>query len=57
MLSLVPQYSQHTITERSFSRLPTHPYVQWWNAAFATISTLICFPFLGLCHYAVHNCK
>ena len=25
------------VAERSFSRLPTHPYVQWWNAAFATI--------------------
>nr|DAT50289.1 MAG TPA: hypothetical protein [Caudoviricetes sp.]DAU41338.1 MAG TPA: hypothetical protein [Bacteriophage sp.] len=47
MLSLVSQYSQHTITERSFSRLPTHPYVQWWNVAFATINNSSFLPLLG----------
>ena len=33
--------------ERSFSRLPTHPYVQWWNAAFATINNSSFLPLLG----------
>jgi hypothetical protein len=35
------------VAERSFSRLPTHPYVQWWNAAFATINNSSFLPLLG----------
>lgn len=34
------------VAERSFSRLPTHPYVQWWNAAFATINNSHLLPFI-----------
>jgi hypothetical protein len=30
--------SLDNVTERSFSRLPTHPYVQWWNVTFITIN-------------------
>ena len=42
---LVLQYSQHIATERSFSRLPTHPYAQWWNVTFITINNSSFLPF------------
>ena len=44
--SHVLQYSQHIATERSFSRLPTHPYAQWWNVTFITINNSSFLPFL-----------
>lgn len=43
--SRVLQYSQHIATERSFSRLPTHPYAQWWNVTFITINNSSFLPF------------
>lgn len=39
------QCSQHIAAERSFSRLPTHPYVQWWNVVFTTINNSSFLPF------------
>ena len=43
--SRVLQYSQYIATERSFSRLPTHPYAQWWNVTFITINNSSFLPF------------
>lgn len=42
----VLQLSQLAITERSFIRLPTHPYAQWWNVTFITINNSSFLPFL-----------
>ena len=47
------QYSQHIATERSFSRLPTHPYAQWWNVTFITINNSSFLPFLVSGFYTV----